>query len=265
MKNSFQNMSSNLHILPTENAIKELKNLYRITNAIYIRNKNQHRRSHWWMQFNLFRKHLRILTSSELVLQPASNETAEHSNTIFTHPSPLLRLAGHFRVANWIESLIPLWHAAFGQLLTERRFASIGVVLLAVLARTCWLVGATQALMERGKGELAGEMIAESKGLESEGGGLAAAREEILGEIEVLDEVADVGEVIERTQVQGLLNELDVTEAILESPSVDIVKRKGKKGEKLEKSAKKAKTATNKKKSSKRQIDDIFSVFDTID
>src|ERR1700761_9333196 len=185
-------MSSDLNLSISDTPVAELKNLYRVTNAIYIRNKNQHRRSHWWTSFNMFRKQLRLLTSHELDTNALSNTALTDPSAIAVHPSPILRPVGQRRVDSWIPELIQLWHKAFSQLLTERRFASMGVVLLAVLARTCWVVGATQALKNSGGVELADEMKTEGEPLRTDGNVIVAA-EGVMGGFEVTGEEADVG------------------------------------------------------------------------
>src|SRR6201996_7134740 len=251
-------MSSTSNLSFSENPVIELKNLYRITNAIYMRNKNQHRRSHWWISFNMFRKQLRHLTSSELDASSPFNTLTADSSAIAAYPSPLLRPVGQRRVAYWITGLIQLWHKAFSQLLTERRFASMGVVLLAVLARTCWLVGATQALTDGGGVELVDKMQTESEALRTDSGVIAAA-EGVMGGFEVSGEEVDFGEVVEREQIEKLPDVEESAEANTESPSINVTERKRRRGENDEKTMKKILKLKNdkKKKSSKREIDDI--------
>jgi hypothetical protein len=140
----------------------------------------------------------------------------------------------------------------------------MGVVLLAVLARTCWLVGATQALTDGGGVELVDKMQTESEALRTDSGVIAAA-EGVMGGFEVSGEEVDFGEVVEREQIEKLPDVEESAEANTESPSINVTERKRRRGGNAEKTMKKILKLENdkKKKSSKSEIDDIFGAFDT--
>ena len=43
------------------NDIAKLRDIQELLNKIFIRNKNQHRRSHWWKSLHAFRKQMDLL------------------------------------------------------------------------------------------------------------------------------------------------------------------------------------------------------------
>jgi ribonuclease MRP protein subunit RMP1 len=242
-----------------ESSTAELLNLARLVDVLYIRNKNQHHRSAWWKHFNIFRKHLKTLTSAEL--QPSSGngpaiEDAKHVP---------LRATGQRRVDGWVDNLVSAWHAAFTQLLTERRFANIGVVLVAVLARTCWLVGATEKMIEIGRSELATTLqtpIATNYGTKND---LHITREDSEKDEGIADGF-DVGKVVSREQLVESDAEETVFYDAVQSPSEFTTKGKKRTADRTPKSEERKKPQpekSRKKKRAKHEIDDIFAAFDT--
>jgi ribonuclease MRP protein subunit RMP1 len=174
---------------------KELELLNKVLLHLHHRNKNQHRRSHWWKHLNIFRRQLRAITTEIL---------SENEGT----STPLVKLnsKGQQRLEAWITIYVVKWHGAFAQILTERRFVGIGLVLLATLANASAILGVTGGLRSRGQQDLVEAM----KKMEN-------SQAELLEEIVVEsrgDE--DVGEVIERDEV---LPDAPVSE-VLDDPSL---------------------------------------------
>jgi ribonuclease MRP protein subunit RMP1 len=236
----------------------ELLNLSRLIDVLYIRNKNQHRRSAWWKHFNIFRKQLKALTISEL--QQASGGTSKSVEDTKHVP---LRVAGERRVDVWVNNLIGAWHAAFTQLLAERRFANLGVVLLAILGRTCWLVGATEKMMEMGRSELVAALESSMPAPDSTKAELQVNREDLSTAKEIMDDV-DMGEVISREDINESEAEDTVFFDAVESPSQLTKKVEKRKPDETPKSGKRKiqKPESNRKrKRAKHEIDDIFASF----
>jgi ribonuclease MRP protein subunit RMP1 len=165
----------------------ELELLNKVLLHLHHRNKNQHRRSHWWKHLNTFRRQLRAITV-EILSEP---EGALASSD----PSPpglvKLNVKGQQRLQAWIAFYVVKWYEAFAQILTERRFVGIGLVLLATLAKASAILGATEGLRLRGQQDLVDAM----KNMEK-------SQTELLEEA-VTDarQDEDVGEVIEREKV----------------------------------------------------------------
>lgn len=139
----------------------ELRKLSHLTHILYVRNKNQHRRSHWWRHLNVFRRQLRALCE-EVVPDPPASATK------LAIPSPGISLldarpdvkyatvdfslevtgAGQQRIDAWDQIYLSKWYSAFGQILAERRFAALGITLLAVLSRISHIIGLNRFLAE---------------------------------------------------------------------------------------------------------------------
>jgi hypothetical protein len=126
--------------------IEELNDLSHLTYLLYRRNKNQHRRSHWWRHFNIFRRQL-----NKLCLELESVKQPDDGNK----DAPLeLNAKAEARVDVWVHLYIAKWYAAFSQILAEKRFAALGITVFALFARVCGLIGATARLTEEGEVEL---------------------------------------------------------------------------------------------------------------
>jgi ribonuclease MRP protein subunit RMP1 len=155
-------------------AIEELNDLSHLTYLLYRRNKNQHRRSHWWRHFNIFRRQL-----SKLCLELESVKQPEDSNK----DSPLeLNAKAEARVDVWVHLYIVKWYASFSQILAEKRFAALGMTVFALFARVCGLTGATAKLSEEGEVEISAKL----------------AHAEAARSIPASQDDDDIGEAIER-------------------------------------------------------------------
>ena len=121
-----------------------------ISNLVFRRNKNQHRRSHWWRHFNSFRRQLQAI-DAELETWAISSATSTSHGAgnipkIADFPDKLQQ-----RVHAWCDIYVVKWYSAFSQVLAEKRFVSIGLVLLALLAKACAALGVSERLMELGE------------------------------------------------------------------------------------------------------------------
>lgn len=129
--------------------IQHFSNLLQL---FHHRNKNQHRRSVWWRQFSIFRTQLRRLNVTVQKLQeiPASHlakakKKSEDKQTLGRIEQQL---------AFWENVMVPKWHHAFSQLTADGRFATLGLVLLSLLAETCQITGITKCFESLGQAEV---------------------------------------------------------------------------------------------------------------
>lgn len=225
-----------------ENPTAELLQISTLTRQIFERNINQHRRSSWWKHFSIFRKQLRALVSSELEIIVGGKDEAVK-----------LKASGERRVLVWVDNYIESWHAGMMQLLSERRYAGLGVVLLTILARTCWLVGATQILMDAGREDLATKLESQSAILQEH------TAKSIIVALRSTSEDLDVGEVISR---KDIATEPIPIEPLDELPNAVVtpVPCKLKKGTDRDAPMKSFK-GQKKMKRSKNEIENIFAAF----
>jgi ribonuclease MRP protein subunit RMP1 len=174
--------------LPPRN---ELELLNRAINFIYHRNKNQHHRSHWWKHLTIFRRQLRAITAHVLTKAPPPSDE-------LLSPLVVLHAKGEERLQTWVQFYVVQWYRAFSQVLTERRFVGIGLLLLTILAKACAILGATQALKEHGHRDIVEAM----EGIEQ-----TEAEKQLFGilqqQLEVED-AEDFGEVVERVSLSDL-------------------------------------------------------------
>lgn len=195
-----------------------------ILNSLYIRNKNQHRHSIWWKHFSIFRKQVNGLL----------NEISTTSGDSYSDQVNL-SLAAQQRVNVWITKYVAAWNAAFSQLIMERRFANLGLLLLAVLARVCAITGIPSTMAAQGRKELL---------IEDDG-----SLEQILQVDAIMNDkldAVDFGEVIERFAGQP------VSEVVVSSEAVENHKPRIKAQEQKKKSRGKAGDT----------IGDIFAAFE---
>jgi ribonuclease MRP protein subunit RMP1 len=183
-------------------AIEELNDLSHLTYLLYRRNKNQHRRSHWWRHFNIFRRQL-----NKLCLELESVKQPEDRNK----DTPLeLNAKADARVDVWVHLYIAKWYASFSQILAEKRFAALGVAVFALFARVCGLTGATAKLSEEGEVELSATL----------------AHAEAARPMLTFQEDDDIGEAIERP-ILHIAEDLATTPSRKTKPPKD--KKKAKK------------------------------------
>ncbi|KAF1957455.1 hypothetical protein CC80DRAFT_44906 [Byssothecium circinans] len=155
-------------------ASKEKQNLLDIEdllNNLFARNKNQHRRSHWFESLRQFRKQLSFLLDE---LKSRKKITAA-------------KLIEH-RLQFWDEKCVHQWYLHFTQIVAVGSFSVMGLVLMASVARVCKIVGITSHYEEIASEDMKGFMTAIDDGkIAEEFGGLLE------------DEATwDEGEVVER-------------------------------------------------------------------
>ncbi|KAF4506402.1 hypothetical protein G6O67_006492 [Ophiocordyceps sinensis] len=108
-------------------AADSLAVLLPILHAFNHRHRNQHRASHWWASFGLLRRALRRLADCLLLHAEA------------TPPASAAALGRHSVAARarWLKShVVPSAYVAFSQLAADNQHAPLGLLLLAILART---------------------------------------------------------------------------------------------------------------------------------
>ncbi len=137
----------------------DLKSLQHLSGLLYLfhhRNKNQHRRSIWWRHFSTFRRQLNNLVSEVQSLHevPTTHLQRSKKKAQDLETKDLVSK----RIEFWIDVLVPKWHSTFSQIVTDGRFAVLGLVLIAVLAQACQITGinagfneAEVALIEEGR------------------------------------------------------------------------------------------------------------------
>ncbi|EME81974.1 uncharacterized protein MYCFIDRAFT_18376, partial [Pseudocercospora fijiensis CIRAD86] len=101
-----------------------------LLHLFHHRNKNQHRRSHWYKHMNTFRRQLQSLLSDLKTLNSVPS----------THTSARLEF--------WREVMVSKWQFAFSQVVADGRFSVLGVFLYSCLAEVGKLVGMTGMLEE---------------------------------------------------------------------------------------------------------------------
>ncbi|KAM4062226.1 hypothetical protein HRG_009074 [Hirsutella rhossiliensis] len=101
-------------------AADSLALLLPILHAFNHRHRNQHRASHWWASFGLLRRALGRLAHC---LRPHVDATPPASGLVAR--------------ARWLQShVVPSAYVTFSQLAADNQHAPLGLLLLAVLART---------------------------------------------------------------------------------------------------------------------------------
>jgi ribonuclease MRP protein subunit RMP1 len=215
---------------PSKSPNEELEDLSNLLYLLYRRNKNQHRRSHWWKHLNIFRRQLRTLVAKGV----ARNPSAAVGPKVKLNPK-----FGEPLVATWVRGYVVRWYEAFSQLLAEQYFVQLGVTLLAVLGRVCALVGATERLEQEEEEE------EEEKGV-AEGLDTWAAEQTTGGALGHADGHIDAGVVIAREDL--LLPVATSTESHATTAEVPVPMAKG----------------TSKKKRQKKKINPIDALFDAL-
>ncbi|KAF2669020.1 hypothetical protein BT63DRAFT_248361 [Microthyrium microscopicum] len=124
--------------MPPRSPSQELQDLSNLTFLLYRRNKNQHRRSHWWKHFNIFRRQLSSLCSK---LPPSGKSPAATIPIKFGKQ-------GRSVVDSWAQRYVAQWYASFSQIISESRFVGVALTILAIFARVCTLVGVSEKLAD---------------------------------------------------------------------------------------------------------------------
>lgn len=124
-------------------SVDELKGLGEMLQRIFVRNKNQHRRSHWWKALKGFKRELGLVLGELAALQATTNTSTSTSNS---KPALTRRLEARLRVLG--EEKMHAWYMTFTQLVAAGQFAPVGLVLMAAAARAAKLLGVTDVYEE---------------------------------------------------------------------------------------------------------------------
>ena len=129
-----------------------LQHLSNLLHLFHHRNKNQHRRSIWWRHFSIFRRQLNAYVADLHTLNEAPASHLESMRKKAKDKALKTRVSE--RRALWQEVLLAKWQNSFSQLVADGRFAVLGLVLLAIVAETCKVLGITAQLEEVGQLEI---------------------------------------------------------------------------------------------------------------
>jgi ribonuclease MRP protein subunit RMP1 len=86
-------------------SVDELKGLGEMLQRIFVRNKNQHRRSHWWKALKGFKRELGLVLGELAALQTATSTSTSNSNS---KPALTRRLEARLRVLS--EEKMHAWY-----------------------------------------------------------------------------------------------------------------------------------------------------------
>ncbi|KAF2823932.1 hypothetical protein CC86DRAFT_62004 [Ophiobolus disseminans] len=119
--------------------IAMLHDVHELLNKLFIRNKNQHRRSHWWKSLHAFRKQLGLLLHD---LEAKKKDDVVEARLVF-----------------W-DGCVHAWYYQFSQLVAVGSFAMLGLVMMASVARVCRIVGITDVYEEIASADIQGVLSA---------------------------------------------------------------------------------------------------------
>ncbi|CAO2649559.1 Nn.00g069440.m01.CDS01 [Neocucurbitaria sp. VM-36] len=117
-----------------------LLDIYELLNKIFARNRNQHRRSHWWKALHAFRK------QTGLLIREMEGKKSEREGKL------------EARLRYWDEECIH--QCQFSQLVAVGPFAMLGLVMMASVARVCRISGITAVYEEIASGDVQGVLSA---------------------------------------------------------------------------------------------------------
>ncbi|PVI07691.1 hypothetical protein DM02DRAFT_287147 [Periconia macrospinosa] len=129
---------------------QNLADIHELLRLLFTRNRNQHRRSHWFSSLHQFRRQLGLLLE-----ELASRKKSAAAKSMLA------------RLQYWDERCIHQWYLQFSQLLAVGPFASLGLVLVACVARVCRITGITGYYEEIASQEAKDAMTAMNHGLDS--------------------------------------------------------------------------------------------------
>ena len=86
-------------------SVDELKGLGEMLQRIFVRNKNQHRRSHWWKALKGFKRELGLVLGELAAMQAATGTSASTSTS---KPALTRRLEARLRVLG--EEKMHVWY-----------------------------------------------------------------------------------------------------------------------------------------------------------
>ncbi|KAL1608333.1 Ribonuclease MRP protein subunit rmp1 [Paraconiothyrium brasiliense] len=145
----------------------QLKDIHALLDKLFIRNRNQHRRNHWFKSLWHFRKEMRLLV-----------EEMEHKKKKGAAEQIVLRLK------YWDEK-------HFTQLVAVGPFAALGLALMASVARVCRITGITAVYEEMASDDVKGVLTAMDEGF---------LAEEYGGMMDIDEPHWDEGQVVEREE-----------------------------------------------------------------
>ncbi|KAI8940877.1 hypothetical protein NX059_002137 [Plenodomus lindquistii] len=139
-----------------------LRDVHSLLDKIFIRNRNQHRRSHWWKNLYAFRKQIGLLLADL-----EGGKKSERGVKL------------QERLRYWDENCIHSWYLQFSQLVAVGPFAMLGLVMMASVARVCRICGITAVYEEIASGDVQGVLSANDElALADEFAGVLDEREE---------------------------------------------------------------------------------------
>nr|POE90350.1 ribonuclease mrp protein subunit rmp1 [Quercus suber] len=192
---------------------KNLQHSSSILHLFHHRNKNQHRHSLWWRHFSVFRRQLNYLVKDAIELNTTPVSHVARNRKKFRDSQLQTRLRQ--RLSFWQQVLVPKWQRAFSQTTADKRFAVLGLVLLAVLADVCATTGVTTVLEDLA--QVAVEQVLEKFAREEWKPDLLGAEPGAFAE--------DLGEVIGRNMVgsAAVANAESETVADQEKEGTDVI------------------------------------------
>ncbi|KAH9860228.1 hypothetical protein IAQ61_012012 [Plenodomus lingam] len=138
-----------------------LQDIHDLLNKLFIRNRNQHRRSHWWKSLHAFRKQIGLLLAD---LDGKKSERTEKLEE---------------RLRYWDNKCIHMWYYRFSQLVAVGPFAMLGLVMMASVARVCRICGITAVYEEIASRDVQGVLTANDElALAEEFGGVLDGEDE---------------------------------------------------------------------------------------
>jgi ribonuclease MRP protein subunit RMP1 len=182
-----------VELLQSDKISSELANLSKILHLLHHRSKNQHRRSIWYRHFNTMRRHLQHLQDEVSPdLPPAWPPSRKRKR------KEECEVRADQRMQLWADVLVPKWFAAFSQIVADKRFAALGLVLLAALGRMCKITGVLERIEEGADEDV---RLALAKFADGEGGRALRGFDAHVNEMEeVGEESDDVGTVVARVE-----------------------------------------------------------------
>ncbi|KAF2261137.1 hypothetical protein CC78DRAFT_583986 [Lojkania enalia] len=113
-----------------------LADIHELLDRLFVRNRHQHRRNHWFKSLQQFRKQLALL------IKEMESGKVNVANVL------------EQRLRFWDERHIHQWYLNFTQLVAVGPFAVIGLVLMACVARVCRITGITDLYEEIGSEDM---------------------------------------------------------------------------------------------------------------
>ncbi|KAL6160099.1 RNase MRP subunit [Exserohilum turcicum] len=145
-----------------------LHDIHTLLDRIFVRNRNQHRRSTWWKALHGFRKQMALLLAD---LQDKQVREVERRRKV------------EARLRAWdAKGEVHAWYFQFSQLVAVGPFSMLGLVLVASVARVCRITGITAVYEQIASAEVKSVLDASNELA------LAGKYGAVLGEAEGCDE-----------------------------------------------------------------------------